>query len=96
MDWFLRSLFPPIGKYLRSHFTQTKEITLQIALKYDLIYAQSGYVYIVLLDLPRTSDSNAPGTPHATDSIFGAVAHTYAQPPMGYGFPLGGGGQHLL
>ena len=49
MDWFLRSLLPPIGKYFASHFPQTEEATLQIALKYDLIYAQSGYVYTVLL-----------------------------------------------
>ena len=81
MDWFLRSLFP--------HFPQTKEAALQMALKYDLIYAQTGYVYTVLLDLPRPGDANAPGAPHAADGIVGAISHTCAQPPMGYGFPGG-------
>lgn len=39
MDWFLRTLLPPIGKYVTSHFPQTKEQAIQIALKYDMIYA---------------------------------------------------------
>ena len=41
MDWFLHSLLAPIGKDVTSHFPQTEEAALQIALKYDLIYAQS-------------------------------------------------------
>ena len=90
MDWFLRSLLPPIGKYVASHFPQTKEAALQIALKYDLIYAQSGYVYTVLPDLPRPSGANAPGASHSADGIVGALSHPYAQPPMGYGLPQGG------
>ena len=82
---------PPIRKYVASHFPQTEEATLQIALKYDLIYAQTSYVYIVLPDLPRPSDSHTLGAPHAVDSTVGAISHTYAQPPMGYGFPGEGG-----
>ena len=91
MDLFLRSLLPPIGKDLASHFPQTEEASLQLALKYDLIYAQTGYVYTVLPDLPRPSSVNAPEAPHATDGIIGALSHRYVQPPMGYGFPGGGG-----
>ena len=90
MDWFLRSLLPPIGKDVASHFPQTKEAALQIALKYDLIYAQSGYVYTILPDLPRSNGTNAPMASHSTDGIIGALSHPYDQPPMGYGFPLGG------
>ena len=30
------------------------------------------------------------GPSHATDVIYGALSHPYAQPPMGYGFPQGG------
>ena len=52
MGWFLRSLLPAIRKDVASHFPQTEEATLQIVSKYDLIYAQSGYVYTVLPDLP--------------------------------------------
>ena len=41
MDWFLRSLLPPIEKDVASHLPQTEEAALQLALKYDLIYAQT-------------------------------------------------------
>ena len=75
---------------IASHFPQTKEAALQIALKYDLIYAQSGYAYAFLPDLPRPGGANAPGASHAADGIIGALSHPYSQPPMGYGFPQGG------
>ena len=91
MDWFLRSILPPIGKDVASHFPQTEEATLQMALKYDLIYAQTGYVYTVLPDLPRLGNAHAPGAPPTTDSIVGAISNPSAQPPMSYGFPGGGG-----
>ena len=90
MDWFLRTLLAPIGKYVASHFPQTEEAALRIALKYDLIYAQSGYVYTVLPNLPRLGGANASGASHSTDGIVGALSHPYAQPPMGYGPPQGG------
>ena len=78
MDWFLRTLLAPIGKDVASHFPQTEEAALQIALKYDLIYAQSGYVYIVLPDLPRPSGTNALGASHSANGIVGALSHLYA------------------
>ena len=90
MERFLRSLFPAIGKDFASHFLQTEEFFLQIALKYDLIYAQSGYVYTVLLDLPRPSGANTPGESHATEGIVGSISHSYTHPPMCYSFPQGG------
>ena len=91
MDWFLRSLLSPIGKDVASHFPQTEEDALQMALKYDLIYAQTGYDPTVLPDLPRPSDAHTPGAPHATGSIVGSISHPSAQPLMSYGFPGGGG-----
>lgn len=69
MDWFPRSLLPAIGKDVASHFLQTEESTLQIALQYDLIYAQSGYVYTVLPNLPRPGGANALGASHAANGI---------------------------
>ena len=83
-----------IGKDVTSQFPQTEEFSLQIVLKYDVIYTQSGYVYTVLPDLPRPSGANALGASHTADSIVGALFNPYAQPPMGYGFPQGG--EHLL
>ena len=73
MDWFLRSLLPPIGKDVASHFPQTKEAALQIALKYDLIYAQSGYVYTVLPNLPKPGGANASGASHFANGIIGSL-----------------------
>ena len=69
MDWFLKIIFPSIGKYVASHFPQKDEEAPKITLKYDLIYAQSSYVYTVLPDLPRPGGANAPGESHIVDSI---------------------------
>jgi len=44
-------------------------------MRYDLIYARSCYVYVVILDLPRPRGANAPGESHATDGIVGALSH---------------------
>lgn len=82
MDWFLQSLLAPILKYVTSQFPQSKEEALQIALKLDLICAQSGYVFIVIPDLPRPSSANAPGEYHVADGIVGTIPHPqpYAPP----------------
>ena len=58
-----------------------------MALKYDLIYTQTGYVYTVLPDLPRPGGANALEAYHIADGIVGALSHPYTHPPMGYGFP---------
>ena len=87
---FLGLSFHLSGKTSHHTFLKTEEATLQIALKYDLIYAQSGYVYIVLPDLPRPGGANALGASHATAGIIGALSHLYTHPPMGYGFPQEG------
>jgi len=94
MDWFLILLLPPIGKDFTSKFPQKKEYVLQIALKYDLIYAQSVYLPIVLLELPTPSGANAPGASHATDGIVGYISYPYQQPyslpKFSYSQPQGG------
>jgi len=50
MDWFLRLLLALIAKYVVSNFPQCGEEAIQIDLKFDLIYAQSSYVYTVIPD----------------------------------------------
>jgi len=91
MDWFLRSLLPSIDKDVTSHFPQSEEDVLQVALKFDLIYAQSLYVYIVIPDLPWPGTTNEPRASHATDGIVGSISHPqlqpYAPPLMSYGQP---------
>jgi len=68
LDWFLRTFLVSISKYVVSHFHQIEEEALQIALIYDLIYAQSSYVYIVMPDLPRLGGANVLGATHAQGS----------------------------
>jgi len=74
LDWFLRTLLAHISKYFVSHFSQIEEEAFQTTLRYDLIYAQSSYVYIVIPDLTRPGGANAQGASHAT-SIVGAISH---------------------
>lgn len=56
---------------------------------YDLNYAQSGYDYFVLPDLPQPSAANASGAFHTIDGIIGSISHPppppYPQPHMSYG-----------
>lgn len=80
MDWFLRTLLSPIGKYVTSHFPQTEEEDLQKTLKYDLIYSQLGYVYIFLPGLPQLGAINVSGASHATNSIIRYLSHPQAAP----------------
>ena len=42
-------------------------------MRYDLIYAQSGYVYTVVPDLPHPGGANALGASHATNGIVGTL-----------------------
>ena len=69
MDLFLRFLLDPIEKYVVSYFPPSEGEALQIDLKFDLIYAQLGYVYTVIPDLPQLGAVNALGASHATDDI---------------------------
>lgn len=83
-------LLSPIGKYVASSFPQSEEESFQVALKYDLIYAHSGYVYTILLDLPTPCDANASVVSHATNDIIGYLLHPYAPPHMSYVYPKWG------
>jgi len=93
MDWLLKFILAPIGKYFTSHFPWYEEDALQVALKYGLIYAQSGYVYTVMPNLPQPGGCNASGVSHATNSIIGSISHSqpppYTPPLMSYGQPQG-------
>lgn len=87
LDWFLRSLLSPIGKYVVPHFPQTEEEALQTALIYDLIYEQSGYVYTIIPDLPHPRSPNALGTSHTTDGIIGSLLHSSPYTLQTYDYP---------
>ena len=76
MDWFLKTLLPPIAKDIASEHPQSKEDVLMKDQQFDLIYAQFGYLYTVLLEAPHLSTSyrDALGACHATDGIIESVS----------------------
>ena len=87
LDWFLKTLLPPIEKDVASEHPQSKEEAILKAQPFDLIYAQYGYLYTVILDAPHAGTSywDAPRASHATDGIIGSISHQSqhrSTPPM--------------
>ena len=76
LDWFLKTLLPPIEKNVASEDPQSKEEAILKAQQFDLIYAQSRYLYAVILDAPHlcTSYRDAPRESHAENGIIGLVS----------------------
>jgi hypothetical protein len=75
-----------------STFPQTEEEAINKAQQYDLIYAQSGYLYTVIPDAPRPVPfgQDKPGMSHVqVDGLIGTTTHhnPYIQPPPMYGTP---------
>ena len=79
LDWFLKTLLPPIEKDIAS-----EEEAILKAQQFDLIYAQSGYLYTVIPDSPRESTSyrDAPRASHAANGIIGSVSHQPQHRPI--------------
>lgn len=97
LDWFLKSLLYPIAKDVAQSMPQTEEEVILTAKKFDLIYAQSGYLYTVIPDAPcnRSTDLDKPRASHAADGVIRSIAHgpanhfsgastSYNQNPYGY------------
>jgi hypothetical protein len=91
LDWFLKSLVSILAKDVASTFPQSEEEAINKAQQFDLIYAQSGYLYTVLPDAPRPVPfgQDKPGMSHAVDGLIGTMTHhnPYIQPPPMYGTP---------
>jgi hypothetical protein len=99
LDWFLRSLVSLLGKEVASTFPQSEEEAISKAQQYDLIYAQSGYLYTILPNLPKPVPfgQDKPGMSHSADELIGTTTHhsPQPQPPPMYGtpqYPLAYGG----
>ena len=77
IDKFLKTLIPPITKDITFERPQIEEEAILKAQQFDLIYAQSGYLYTIIPDAPRagTSYQDAPGESHGVDGIIGFVSH---------------------
>ena len=76
MDWFLKTLLPPIAKDVASEHPQSEEEAILKAQQFDLIYTQSVYLYTVIPDAPHPSTSyrDALGASHVVDGIIGSVS----------------------
>jgi hypothetical protein len=72
-------------------FPKSEEEDISKAQQFDLIYAQSGYLYIVLPDASKLVPfgQDKPRMSHATDGLIGTTTHhnPYIQPPPMYGAP---------
>jgi hypothetical protein len=72
LEWFLKSLHTPISKDGATSGVFNEEESILRAQQFDLIYAQSGMLYHLLPDAPRTSlDPRQTLGPHA-DGIVGS------------------------
>jgi hypothetical protein len=89
LDWFLKSLISVIAKDVASTFPQSEEEAINKAQQFDLIYAQSGYLYTVFPDAPRPIPfgQDKPGMSHAADGLIGSMTHLnpYGHPSPTYG-----------
>ena len=76
LDWFLKTLLPPIAKDVASERPQSEEEATLKAQQFDLIYTQSRYLYTVIPNAPRPSTSyrDALGASHAVNGIIGSVS----------------------
>jgi hypothetical protein len=74
-----------------STFPQSKEEAISKAQQYDLIYAQSGYLYMTLPNAPKPVpfDQYKHGMSHSADRMIGTTTHhnPYIQSPPMYGTP---------
>ena len=61
IDWFVKSLFPTLSKYVAMSRSITEEKLIHIAQQMDLIYSKLGTLYdLIPLDAIHTSDPARP------------------------------------
>jgi hypothetical protein len=76
---------------VESTFPQSEQEAINKAQQFNIIYAQSGNLYTVLIDAPRPVPfgQNKPGMSHVVDGLIGTTTHhnPYSQPPAMYGAP---------
>jgi hypothetical protein len=79
LDWFLKSLIPVIAKNLASTFPQSEGEAINKAQQFDLIYAQSGYLYTIFLDatIPLPFGQDKHGVSHDVDGLIDSMTHIH-------------------
>jgi len=74
VDWFTKSLFPPIAKYVTMGGTVTEEKVINHAKYLELVYSHSGTLYNLILNAPRPSnDPLRPTTKAHVDGVVGSI-----------------------
>ena len=74
LEWFLKYLLPYIAKDVSTSGVQNEEQAIFRAQELDLIYAQSGLLYEIIPNAPRSSfDPKVKPGPHA-DGIVGCAS----------------------
>jgi hypothetical protein len=91
LNWFLKSLVSLLTKDVAATFPQSEEEASNKAQQLELIYSQSGYLYMVLPDAPKPVPfgHDKPGMSHSVDGFIGTTTHHnlhLQQQPM-YGTP---------
>jgi hypothetical protein len=92
LEWFLKSFHAPISKDVATSGVFSEEEAIFRAQQFDLIYAQSGMLYHLLPDTPRsTHDPRQSPGPH-DDGIVGStnVKSTYSSTKSSGGIPSSG------
>ena len=75
LEWFLKSLLPYIAKDASTSGVQNEEQAIFRAQELDLIYAQSGLLYEIIPNVPRSSfDPKVKPGPHANGIVCCASA----------------------
>jgi hypothetical protein len=54
MDWFLKLILPLIDKDVPMTMPGSEDESIQKERQHDLIYAQSGYLYMILFNAPHS------------------------------------------
>jgi hypothetical protein len=81
LDWFFRSPVPLLTKYVSTTFPQNEYEAITKAQYFDLIYAQSRYLYTILPYAPHPLPfgQDKPGTSHTTNGLIGSMTHNHPQ-----------------
>ena len=74
VDWFTKSLLPPISIDVSMGGAVIEEQAISHAQYLDLVYSQSGTLYDLIPHAPQpTTDRSRPATKPPTDGILGSV-----------------------
>jgi hypothetical protein len=73
LEWFLKSLLPYISKDVSTSRVSSQEEVVFKAQQLDLIYAQSGMLYEIILDTPRSNYDPRQNLRPQVDGIIGSA-----------------------